>query len=268
MRHIQPFILLYVAAALAASSPIGCNRTSGSPAPGTPAPDAYTGAVALGWIEPADGIVSLSAAPGDRVEAVLVKEGQTVRAGEPLVELASRKLREIERDLARQQLADLEAQRAAGVKLADASIRAAEIELEKAKAQRSEIGRLEKKIAQAQAAAEYARSEHQRLSALRQRLVAANRADQTVSVEQVERQRLLAQQAENELANARADLDRAKLAAELAEKAAQAGIDAASAEKEQAQAAAAVASMKLRLDLAEAQLAQARIVAPRKATVL
>jgi HlyD family secretion protein len=59
---------------------------------------------ALGKIEPGEGVLSVVGPPGDRVERVLVKEGQAVKAGEQLVELLSERTLSAQVQLARAKL--------------------------------------------------------------------------------------------------------------------------------------------------------------------
>lgn len=61
---------------------------------------------ALARIEPANGLISVGARPGARVESVLVKEGDEIKAGQPLVVLEGKKAAEV-------QLAQAEAQKQA-----------------------------------------------------------------------------------------------------------------------------------------------------------
>src|SRR5439155_10636677 len=68
--------------------------------------------VALGRIRPAGGLRPVAGPPGDQIAELLVKEGDTVAAGQPLVRLAGRADRKAELDLLDQQIADAEAQTA------------------------------------------------------------------------------------------------------------------------------------------------------------
>ncbi len=195
-------------------------------------------------------------------------EGQVVGAGQPLVYLKSRRLRQIEVDAAKRQIAESETARAAGLRLADAHLRAADLAIQKARLQRLDLASLQQRIALLQDTASLARAEHARLSSLRQRALASGRTDQLVTEQQVERQRLAAQQAEVELSAARAELDKLKQACDLAEQAAQAEREAAVAEREQVMASTPVESLQLKLQAAQAQLAQSELVAPTRGTVL
>jgi HlyD family secretion protein len=68
---------------------------------------------ALGRLQPSGGIISVVAQPGDRIEKLFVRQGQTVKVGDKLVKLASLEDREQELKLAEDQLADARKQRSA-----------------------------------------------------------------------------------------------------------------------------------------------------------
>ena len=56
--------------------------------------------MAQGRLQPTQGIIKLSAIPGDRIERVLVQPGADVAQGEVLVELESAKVKKLELELA------------------------------------------------------------------------------------------------------------------------------------------------------------------------
>lgn len=68
---------------------------------------------ALGRLQPSGGIISVAAQPGDRIEKLFVRQGQSVKVGDELVRLASLEDRQQELKLAEDQLADAKKQRAA-----------------------------------------------------------------------------------------------------------------------------------------------------------
>ena len=73
--------------------------------------------VALGRIRPAGGLRPVAGPPGDQIAELLVREGDTVAAGQPIVRLVSRADRKAELDLLDQQIVDARGQN----KLAKAS---------------------------------------------------------------------------------------------------------------------------------------------------
>ena len=56
--------------------------------------------VALGRVEPADGVIDVGGTIGDRLGRLLVEEGSAVKKGDLLAELESRELRKLELDAA------------------------------------------------------------------------------------------------------------------------------------------------------------------------
>ena len=81
--------------------------------------------LAQGRIQPATGLVRVGALPGDRVEQILVKAGQTVRNRQPLIVLQSQKLRSLELETAALRLAEARAMRSVKQQEADLAIDAA-----------------------------------------------------------------------------------------------------------------------------------------------
>jgi HlyD family secretion protein len=62
--------------------------------------------VAQGRLQPTQGILRLSALPGDRVEKVIAQPGSVVAQGEPLIVFESAKLKQLELEIARLKLTD------------------------------------------------------------------------------------------------------------------------------------------------------------------
>jgi multidrug efflux pump subunit AcrA (membrane-fusion protein) len=86
-------------------------RTSGGVHPSeSPSPNTVS---SLGKLMPSGGLVSVVGPPGDRIEKLYVKAGQSVAAGKPLVQLASRDDRREDVALVAIQLAEAERQRQA-----------------------------------------------------------------------------------------------------------------------------------------------------------
>jgi len=88
--------------------------------------------LAQGRIQPAKGLVRVGALPGDRVEQILVKAGQTVRKRQPLIVLQSQKLRSLELETAALKLAEARAMRSVKQQEADLAIDAAVLKLQSA----------------------------------------------------------------------------------------------------------------------------------------
>lgn len=214
---------------------------------------------ALGRLEPVRGILTIVGVVGDRIDELKVKEGDELTKGDLIAVLASRPLRQIEQRSLEIQIAETEARREAEATAADARIRIAEINLEKAKSSQSELDAQTKQVALAESNLELAKKDVQRLEGLSAALV---------SRQELERQRLLAKKAEAELAAAQAALDTARETSRFAEQAAQAELDAAQAAKQQVINSIPVGSLKKKLELAERQTAETLITAPMAGTVL
>ncbi len=88
--------------------------------------------LAQGRLQPAKGLIRLSALPGDRVEKVLVQAGQKVRKLQPLIVLQSQQLRALELEAALLRLDEARALRQAKQQEADLAIDAANLKLQSA----------------------------------------------------------------------------------------------------------------------------------------
>lgn len=225
-----------------------------SQAPATP--------VALGWIEPAEGVVEISGTPGERLESLSVSESQTVEKGDPLARLQSCEVRSAEVTLIESQIDEAKARLAAEKKLAETKVVSAELGIEQARMQDLDIESLQGKITLLKLNLERAQKDYSRLERLHVQ------ADDLVSQQELEGQELLVRQAQAELTAAAANLKKLKRTRELSEKAALADLEAAQAGSKQIEASSTVRSLQTQLEIARAQLALTRIVAPRKGTVL
>ncbi|MBW3598695.1 MAG: efflux RND transporter periplasmic adaptor subunit [Planctomycetes bacterium] len=214
---------------------------------------------ALGRLEPVGGIITISGMVGDRVEELLVQAGDFVQEGAVLARLASHPLRTLEVEALEAQIAESKARRQAEEAAADARIRVAEVNLRKAQSRQAEIDAQEKQVALAEANLEVAKNDLQRMEGLSSALV---------SKQEFERQRLLVQKAEAELAAAKAARDTAIESGQFAEEAALAELDAARASKAQVASAVPIASLEKQRDVAKLQAQQTVIKAPAPGTVL
>jgi HlyD family secretion protein len=216
--------------------------------------------VALGRIEPAGGVVNVGALPGDRLGPWNVQLGQTVPKATALVDLASRKLREHERQSARSQLAAAEMRLKAELRAARAQRRVATLAKEHAdqenppalKAQTLKIEAVEKKLALAE-------SDYKHADELPADLVSAQ-----------EKQRfwLLVQSARAELEAAKAELDQLKRSIQIKKDAATADLEVAQSSIDRITSSIPIDSMKLNVQLAELQYEQTQILAPIGGTIL
>lgn len=90
---------------------------------------------AQGRIQPATGIVRVTAIPGDRIEKVLVKTGDQVKADQSLVQLQSEQLRRLELETAQLKLAEANSAWNAKKTEADLAIQTAQLKLTMAEQQ-------------------------------------------------------------------------------------------------------------------------------------
>lgn len=87
---------------------------------------------AQGRLLPADGIIQIAAIPGDRIEAIHVEVGESVKKGDVLVELRSEQLRRSELETLRVKLNELTKSLEAKTLEADQAIETAHLRLEQA----------------------------------------------------------------------------------------------------------------------------------------
>ncbi len=88
--------------------------------------------IAQGRIQPAKGLIRVSAIPGDRIEQVLVQAGQTIRKQQPLIVLQSQQLRALDLEAASLRLEEARAMRQVKQQEADLAIDAAGLKLQSA----------------------------------------------------------------------------------------------------------------------------------------
>lgn len=259
-------LLLAIAAAAAAGGAGGyliASRTS-APAPHTeaaaPRADRVT---ALARLQPAGGVVPVFGPPGDRIAKVYpVSPGHEVKAGTPVAELASRKDRLLELQIAETQQEEaknsLKFARISG----EQRTRAAEAELNQARANKaSDLAAIDAKLAYLKLQLETATGGVNRLVKLR--------ADGVkIADEDLEKARLLAAQADAELKASEAVRKKTETTYDEAEKAATAKIAAAKAELEEAVARVPTKSTAEKLDLARQLAEQTVLKAPVSGTVL
>jgi len=241
-------------------------RSSGEDAAGTAARGDAAGSsapqsppVALGRLEPAGKVIDVGALAGDRLASLKVAQGDTVEQGATLAVLDSRTLRQLDLELIESQLAEAKDRYAAEENLANAKITCAELALRKAKSQQPDIDAQQQKVLLLEANLKQAQREAERL---------ANLPADLASPQERERQSLAVQQADSNLASARALLDKLTLGAELDIKAGDADLAAARANREHALKAIPLKSLGVSCQLAQAQLDRTEIKAPCTGTIL
>ncbi|AWM40491.1 ABC exporter membrane fusion protein [Gemmata obscuriglobus] len=229
---------------------------SSSDAPGGPAnSDRVT---ALGRLQPEGGVVPVYGPPGDRIAKLYpVAVGQPLNVNAPIAELASRRDRLQEVQVARTQLDEATAAHAAAKRAGEKKIAAAGAELNQAKANKvSDLAALDAKLKAVELQSQTAAKQVDRLRSLK------------TAPEDLERVELLKAQADAELSATRATRDKTQTTYEETEKAAQARIAAAKAELDEALARTPIKSSAEKVQLAE-QLAELTILkAPVSGVVL
>lgn len=219
--------------------------------------------VALGRLEPARGVISVSAAPGEWVQELHVSEGDEVaEEGVSLGVLASHELRRVELEGLRAQLAAAHEEHKATLHVAEARVAQAKAAVQQAEGRTGQVALQEQEIELLEQEAQLAKSDYDQLAEL-----AEEDAD-LVSEKQLQRQRMAWQAAQSEYEQATRSVDVSRRTAELAIDAARADLQAAQANLEQTQAAKSLEALAKQVEAAAAQERWARLPAPTCGTVL
>lgn len=230
-----------------------------SPA-GEPEPSAALDkVVALGRIEPKDGILSLGVPTPDRIREIKVTEGDLVKKGSPLAILDSEMMRDLEREsavLTRDQAARrLEAITQSG----EAQIHVEEVRLEQiAELEPIEIKALESKIKLLQEQEKNAQLNYERYVA----------AGDTIADQDKEKQKLARQQIQAELVATKSQMEKLRKSSELNRSLARAQLQAARAELKQSQSTISLAMLDTQIRQAQERLKETQIHAPSKGKIL
>jgi HlyD family secretion protein len=215
--------------------------------------------VGMGRIEPAGGLIDVGAMMGDRLGALRVKEGDRVKKGEPLADLESRTLRELEVAAAAAQLQNAEGRLEVERRLADVKTSAAKLNLKKAETAALSIDAQKKKIQLLQVGVELGQKDRERLKAL---------SKDMVTDQERERQALLVQQTQSELESAQASLKQAVETNQLALDVAKLELTAAEDAKRQLPFIIPLESLRVARKLAETQYARSQVIAPCDGVIL
>jgi len=221
---------------------------------------AKTRVSALGRLEPSGGVIAVYGPPGDRIDKLLVKQGDLVSTDTVLAELASRKDRDLERALIATQLSEARDQRAAIERAGQAKVAAIDAEILQIKSGReADLKAQDARITVLELQSRRAQDNWARLKSLQKTTVAAQVLEQS---------ELAVRQAEAELTGAKALRSKTATAYEQNEAVAQAKRRAALAEMEEAIQRVPVGSLEDNLKLAERRLDLTRIKAPIAGRVL
>jgi len=215
--------------------------------------------VALGRIEPKDGILSLGAPAPDRIRRLLVKEGEKVEKDQPLAILASEKMREIELELAHIQRKQAALRLQAVTANGQAQIRAAKCRREQTeKLEPLEIKALKNKIAFLKAQEENAKKDFERYIA----------AGDAIAKQNMEKQELALRQAQTERLATQSQLEKLRMSSTLDRQAADAQLEAMQAELKQSQSAISLDLLDAQIKQAEERLKETKIRAPCDGKIL
>lgn len=250
-----PLLVLFPAL-LAAS---GCERPTEAASPAAAVSTGRT-LVALARIEPRGGVVRVNA--GGTLARILVREGERVQVGTPLVELAGRAQRQAEHQLLLERIAEAERRVAAEAALHRALIEEAKLE----RASLESLQPLDLSIAEAQVRLEtaelaYARAEAERLEKLREN-------SGTVSEQSANEARLRVDRSGARLDSARLELERARARQALDRALADQQVEARQAELERARLVVALDGLKAEVPLSQARLDETLIKSPIDGEVL
>jgi len=212
---------------------------------------------ALGRLEPAAGVINISATPGDQLLELQVEEGAKVDTEKILGRLQSNLMRENEVERLTTQLAEakekLETERLAATNKLDAAKlaeeQAAAVSSRELEAQRAKLQALQ--IAVTQAGKEF-----DRLTALKAE------ATDLVSQQQLDQAQLAKERAAAELAAAEAGLSSAKIASDYQQRSVQQQREAAQRALEQVDKASPIGSLELGLAGAKQQLERSKLKSP------
>lgn len=227
--------------------------------------------LAQGQIKPRGGIVSILAPPGDRLEEIMVEEGDQVEIDQPLARLASQAAREGELEVAKIKLREAKQAKAALEQVAQAKLQVAEVGLAQA---RLKVRQAEEDLAEAKATggrfdllSQQVELAETQLGKLRE---ASNdpTGGRLVSSNALEQQQLKVNQARGDLRTAKRQAEAAIEAGQLAVQSAEEDLRAARLEVESASAGNSLDSLAEQIKLLELQVEATRILSPIAGTIL
>jgi HlyD family secretion protein len=219
---------------------------------------------AQGTLAPAGGVLRLMGTPGDRIEQVLVEPDQVVRAGEPLVQLASERARQQELRLMDERIAEAEQAAELQIAEADETIDRASRAVQQAELAQRHAAEQAAIVRQGQSTVQTARRPLQRLEQ-----AAQEPATRTlVSPADLDRQRLTVEQAEQQWRLSSLTAQQASEAAEMAVQAARQQLAAAQQMRERLNRSRGLEILRQQRVLLETQIDLAQLVAPIDGVVL
>jgi HlyD family secretion protein len=215
--------------------------------------------VALGRIEPKDGILSLGVATPDRIARIKVSEGDEVQKDQLLAVLDSAVLRKLDLALARIQRDQAEKRLEAVKASGEAQIRVEAVRRDQVEqVEPIEIKSLESKIRFLQAQEENAQKDYQRYLG----------AGDTIAQQDKEKQRLLRNQIQAELIAAQCQLQKMNKSRPLNRSLADAQLEAARGELKRGETAISLDMLDKQIDQAEERLKETQLRAPSAGKIL
>ena len=220
--------------------------------------------LAQGRLEPESGVVQLAALPGERVTKILVKVGDPVQAGDPVIKLESNELYRVEYNLAQQRLATAKAQIQVERKLALARARAAKLARRQTSLKEREIAEQGAELALGEQQAQQAERDLTRLN----RLAGDQLTSRFISNQQVEQQSLLRSKAFLDWNQAKSALKLAKEGGELASRIAANQVQMADLAHQQIDASDPQESLALAVEAARLRVEKSDVRSPIAGEVL
>lgn len=214
---------------------------------------------ALATLEPVSGVIEISAAPGDRLEQLLVREGQSVLKGDVIAVLESTQLRTQELSAAETALKDALRREPLERAYAAALLTAADAGVAQAKLVELELGALQARLALTHKNVEVARSDLARLDGVSDRIVSAQDRDH---------QKLRVQQAEAEAQAQQAELQRLTASSKATLAQAEAKVNEARTTGDRLLAALQIDSLTQNVALAKKRLELSAVRSPLDGVVL
>lgn len=234
-------------------------RETGTMGTGSAATDSSRPVVALGRIEPRDGILSLGVPAPDRIREINVREDDIVEAGKCLVILESQKMRQLEEEMAAIQLRDARTRLEAIEKNGKAQIAVARLRRDRVK----KLGPIETKILQNKKDLLVKQEENAARNYARYR-----NAGDTISDMDKEKQELTQQQIETEIADTKEQIHKLEQSSKLDYSLAEAQLQATEAELQQTQSTISPEALGKQVEQAEERLQESELRAPSHGTIL
>ena len=220
--------------------------------------------LAQGRIQPAKGLIRLSAIPGDRVEQVLVQAGQNIRKQQPLIVLQSQQLRALELEAASLRLDEARALRQVKQQEAELAIDASGLKLQSAMQM---VTQANSQLALAKKGGEQVESLGRQISTL-QKLRESPLTRAAIGTIELETKKnelnKISSVSEQGLLVAQQAVEIAKLQLVQSER----SLVAAKESRELVDQATPIASLEKQIDILKLQLAQSNLVSPLDGVVI